>query len=61
MKKNQLPSGFNSALMQNEKAMVKFHSLTEKEQQFIVDRAQTISTKHEMKSFVNSLVESTGF
>lgn len=61
MNNSQLPSGFNMALMQNEKARAKFNSLSETEKQFIVDRAHTIGTKHEMKSFVRSLVDSTGF
>ena len=61
MNNSQLPTGFNMALMQNERARAKFNSLSEKEKQFVVDRAQSIGTRHEMKSFVKSLVDSTGF
>ena len=52
MNYNQLPSGFKSELLQNEKARSKFDSLGEKEKHFVVARARSIGTKHEMKSFV---------
>lgn len=61
MNYNQLPSGFKSELLQNEKARSKFDSLGEKEKHFVVARARSIGTKHEMKSFVRSIVDSTGF
>ena len=61
MNYSQLPSGFKTQLMQNEKARAKFNSMSERERDFVVDRARAISTRHEMKSFVRSLTDSTGF
>ena len=58
---SQLPSGFKMELMQNEKARAKFDSMNEREKYFTLDRARSISTKHEMKSFVRSIADSTGF
>lgn len=61
MDKNQLPSDFNAELMQNEKARAKFNSLSEAEKRIVAQRAHSINTRHEMKSFVRSIVDSTGF
>ncbi len=61
MNYSQMPSGFKAELMQNERARAKFDSLDEKEKHFVIGRARSIGTKHEMKSFVRSIVDSTGF
>ena len=61
MNYSSLPSGFKAELIQNEKARSKFDSLDEAKQHFVVSRARSIGTKHEMKSFVRSIVDSTGF
>ncbi len=61
MNYSQLPSGFKAELFQNEKARTKFDSLSEREKHFVADRARSIGTRHEMKSFVRSLTDSTGF
>lgn len=57
----QLPLGFGMALAQNERAMEKFESLSRAQKKIVIERSQSISTKHEMRSFVNSIVDSTGF
>ena len=61
MNYNKLPSGFKAELIQNEKARAKFDSLTEREKYFVISRAKSIGTRHEMRSFVRSIVDSTGF
>ena len=61
MNYSQLPSGFKAELVLNERARAKFDSLGEKEKHLVVSRARSIGTKHEMKSFVRSIVDSTGF
>ena len=61
MNNRDLPEGFSMALMQNERARAKFNSLSDREQKLVAERSKSISTKHEMKSFVRSLVDSTGF
>ena len=58
---SQLPSGFRAELLRNEKARAKFDSMSEREKHFITERAESISTRYEMKSFVRSLTDSTGF
>ena len=58
---SNLPTDFSTALSQNEKARAKFSSMSEAEKDFIINRAHSITTSHEMKSFVRSLVDSTGF
>ena len=61
MNYSQLPSGFKAELIRNEKARAKFDSLDEKYQHLVVRRARSIGTRHEMKSFVRSIVDSTSF
>lgn len=61
MREMEVPLGFGIALGQDDRAMKKFSSLTDKEKQLVIDRAHFISTQYEMKSFVRSLVDSTGF
>ncbi len=57
----ELPLGFSMALAQNERAMAKFESMTDAEKRAVIERTHSISSKHEMKSFVKSLTDSTGF
>lgn len=57
----ELPLGFGMALAQNERAMAKFESLSEAEKRAVVERTHSIRTKAEMRSFVRSLTDSTGF
>lgn len=61
MNYNKLPSGFKAELIQNEKARAKFDSLTEREKYSVISRAKSIGTRHEMRSFVRSITDSTGF
>lgn len=61
MNYSKLPTGFRAELVQNEKARAKFDSLSEREKHLVADRAKSISTRHEMRSFVRSISDSTGF
>ena len=61
MNYSKLPSGFKAELFQNEKSRAKFDSMSEQQKHFVIGRAKSISTRHEMKSFVRSLTDSTGF
>lgn len=61
MRNFEVPLSFGIALGQNETAMAKFRSMSEEEKSLVVDRAHSITTQHEMKSFVKSLVDSIGF
>lgn len=53
----ELPLGFGLALEEFQ-AMNYFFSLPEKEQQHMVDHAETLQSKLEMQAYVNSFVES---
>lgn len=57
----ELPLGFGMALVQNERAMAKFETLSDAEKRAVIERSHSITTGHEMKSFVKSLIDSTGF
>ena len=52
-----LPMGFGMALSQNAQAMRYFSFLSPDQQRQLIDQAHTISSKREMRSFVDSLGE----
>lgn len=49
----ELPMGFTMHLAQNQKAMAVFSKLTETEQRDVVERARSINSYEEMKSYVD--------
>ena len=51
----ELPIGFGFALAQNPEAMQAFARLSEVEQNEIVQRAHTVSSRNEMHALVNAL------
>lgn len=59
MNRNDLPVGFGMALMQNERAMAKFHSMSESERKAILEKTHGINSKAEMRRLVESLVDNT--
>ena len=58
MKSNELPLGFGMALAQNENAMKKFESLTEREKQSVLEQAHHVNSKREMRQLVAGIAES---
>ncbi len=52
-----LPIGFGTALLQNEKAMKKFEMLSESQKQAVINKTRKINSKNEMKCFVSSFSE----
>ena len=50
-----LPLGFGMALAMNPEAMQKFASLTETKKQEIINGTHTISSKEEMKQYVENI------
>lgn len=55
MHQNDLPIGFGFALAQNPTAMKNFSNLAQTEQNEIVQKARSVSSKGEMQALVNSL------
>ncbi len=55
--KRSLPLGFGMALAQNTEAMNHFTALSKQEQQRIIDHTKTVSSKNEMRQFVQQLGE----
>lgn len=53
---SDVPLGLGMALSQNLSAMNYFASLSEQEQQQIIDRTHSVQSKEEMQSLVDSLV-----
>ncbi len=51
-----LPEGMAMALAQNIYAMHHFSSLSEAEQQSVIERARTVGSREEMTALVNSLI-----
>ncbi len=51
----ELPLGFGMALAQNEPAMKRFESYSEAEKQAIIQKTHSITSKQEMRAFVNEL------
>ena len=52
---NGIPMGFGMALAQNTSALNYFSNLSEEERLKILDKAKTIRSKREMRSYVNGL------
>lgn len=55
-----LPMGFGMALLQNEQATRTFYALSPAQQQEIIQRTHTISSKSEMGALVDSLIHPNG-
>ncbi len=53
--RDNMPLGFESALAQNVSAMERFAQLDIREQRSIIEQAQYIESKSEMKAFVKSI------
>lgn len=51
----ELPLGLGMALMQNLQAMRHFSSLSNEEQQALIDQTHSIGSKQEMRAFVDRL------
>ena len=58
MEKNEMPVGLGMALAMNPEAMQKFASLTETKKQEITNGTHTISSKEEMKQYVENIKSS---
>jgi len=54
----EIPLGFGMALAQNSTAMTKFSELPESEKQTIIDGTHSISSKQEMKAYVDRIAHS---
>lgn len=50
-----LPLGFGFALAQNPEAMQYFSSLTESEQNVLIEKSKTMQSRNEMHNFVQQL------
>ncbi len=55
MEKNEMPVGLGMALAMNPEAMQKFASLSETKKQEIINGTHTISSKAEMKQYVENI------
>ncbi len=55
MEKNEMPVGLGMALAMNQEAMQKFASLPETKKQEIINGTHTISSKTEMKQYVENI------
>ena len=55
MKEIDLPVGFGMALIQNERAMKKFESLSETEKEEIIKKTHNFESKREMHEYVEKL------
>ncbi|MCI8387163.1 MAG: hypothetical protein HFE63_01690 [Clostridiales bacterium] len=51
----ELPLGFGMALMMNSEAMEKFASLSDSEKQKLIDGTHNVSSKAEMKQYVENI------
>ena len=51
-----IPLGFGMALAQNPKAMDVFAGLSQKQRKDVIRKTETIRSKEEMRSYVDSLV-----
>lgn len=56
MEPQELPVGFSMALAQHPEAMARFTSLSEAEQQAIIDGTRSIQTRQEMQTYVENLM-----
>ena len=50
-----LPMGFGMALLQNQQATQAFYAMSPAQQQALLDKTQTVSSKAEMQALVDSL------
>ena len=55
-----VPLGLGMALAQNNEALSRFAELSRQQRQHIIDRTHNISSKKEMKSFVDNLSKNWG-
>ena len=55
MEKNEMPVGLGMALAMNPEAMQKFASLSETKKQEIINGTHTVSSKAEMKQYVENI------
>lgn len=55
MEKNEMPIGLGMALAMNPEAMQKFASLSETKKQEIINGTHTISSKTEMREYVENI------
>ena len=55
MEKNEMPVGLGMALAMNPEAMQKYALLPEKKKQEIINGTHTISSKAEMKQYVENI------
>ena len=53
----ELPLGLGMALAQHPEAMARFASLSEEEQQAIIDGAHAVRSKQEMQAYVENLMK----
>lgn len=56
MEKNEMPIGFGMALAMNPEAMQKFASLPENKKQEIIRGTHSVSSKAEMKQYVEDIL-----
>lgn len=59
MESTNLPVGFGMALAMNEDAMKTFASMPETEQQSVIEKARTVSSRREMQQLVYDLSNSS--
>lgn len=57
MRRNEMPIGFNMALMENPEAMKKFALLSEEKKHTIVEGARSVRSRSEMNRYVNQLLQ----
>lgn len=55
MEIKEVPIGFTMALVMNEPAMTAYAAMTEPEKQEILNKAQNVKSKHEMRQVVDSI------
>ena len=60
MSRKELPLGFGMALAQNEQAMQEFEAMTEYEKNAVLQWAQNINSKQEMRQLVDNIASSKG-
>lgn len=56
-----LPLGLSMALAQNTPAMQVFSNMTEEEQQEVINHTHQVSSRNEMRQYVQSLAERSSF
>ena len=54
----ELPMGFGMALARNTEAMERFSNMTKDEQQKIIDKTHSVSSKKEMQQLVRDIINS---